>query len=127
MRIEHVAFNVSDPRSMAAWYCAHLGFTVKRGQDEPPYAHFLADGGGRVMIEIYCRPADQVPDYASMDPLLLHLGLVSDDPHRDAVRLVAAGAREIDEVRLEDGSFLKMLRDPWGLALQLCKRGQPMV
>jgi hypothetical protein len=30
-------------------------------------------------------------------------------------------------VQLPDGSHLKMLKDPWGLSIQLCKRGQPMV
>jgi catechol 2,3-dioxygenase-like lactoylglutathione lyase family enzyme len=127
MRIEHVAFNVSDPRGMAAWYCEHLGFIVKRKQDEAPYTHFLADGSGQVMIEIYCNPADEVPAYAAMDPLLLHLALVSADPESDAARLTAAGAREVDEVRLADGSHLKMLKDPWGLSLQLCRRTQAMV
>jgi hypothetical protein len=33
----------------------------------------------------------------------------------------------VDEVRLKDGSHLVMMRDPWGLAIQLCKRGQPML
>jgi len=127
MLIEHVAFNVSDPLAIAAWYCEHLGFTVKRKLDKPPYTHFLADGSGRMMIEIYCNPADQVPAYSAMHPLLLHLAFVSADPEGDAARLTAAGAREVDEAQLADGSHLKMLKDPWGFSIQLCKRGQPMV
>ena len=127
MRLEHVALNVSDPLAIAAWYCEHLGFTVKRKQDEPPYTHFLADGSGRMMIEIYCNPPDQVPAYCAMHPLLLHLAFVSVDPEGDAARLTAAGAHEVDDVRLPDGSHLKMLKDPWGFSIQLCKRGQPMV
>jgi catechol 2,3-dioxygenase-like lactoylglutathione lyase family enzyme len=127
MRIEHVAFNVSDPLAMAAWYCEHLGFSVKSKLDEAPYTHFLADDSGRVMIEIYCNPADQVPAYSEMDPLLLHLAFVSVDPEGDAARLTAAGAREVDEVQMADGSHLKMLRDPWDFPIQLCKRGRPMV
>jgi glyoxylase I family protein len=38
-----------------------------------------------------------------------------------------AGASLADEIRLADGSHLVMLRDPWGLAIQLCKRGTPML
>ena len=58
-----------------------------------------------------------------MHPLLLHLALVSADPYADSKRLQLAGAQQVDEVNLADGSLLVMLRDPWGLALQLCRRG----
>ena len=42
-------------------------------------------------------------------------------------RHAAAGAVVVDEVRLDDGSHLIMMRDPWGLALQLCKRGTTLL
>lgn len=127
MRIEHFAFNVKDPVAMAAWYCEYLGFSVKHKVTQAPHTHFLADSTGKVMIEVYNNPADQVPDYDSMDPLILHLAFVSENPVADAARLTKAGAREVDDVKLDDGSHLKMLRDPWGFSLQLCKRGNPMV
>ncbi len=34
--------------------------------------HFLADGSGRVMLEMYNNPAATVPDYNAMHPLVLH-------------------------------------------------------
>jgi catechol 2,3-dioxygenase-like lactoylglutathione lyase family enzyme len=123
MRIEHVAFNVGQPQQMANWYIEHLGFSLKRALNDTAQTHFLADDSGIMMIEIYCNPADQVPDYASMDPLILHLALVSADPAADSARLIAAGASHVTDVHLNDGSHLAMLRDPWGLALQLCRRG----
>ncbi|EDY84567.1 glyoxalase family protein [Verrucomicrobiia bacterium DG1235] len=127
MKIEHVAFNVTDPNDVAAWYVAHLGMTVARKIEEAPFTHFLADSSGSVMIEIYNNPSDQVPDYRSMHPLLLHVAFVSADPNADQTRLEAAGATFAEEVKTPDGSHLVMLRDPWGLALQLCRRGQPML
>lgn len=127
MRIEHFAFNVNDPVAVAAWYCEHLGFSVKRKFDRAPHTHFLADSSGKVMIEIYNNPPGEVPDYPAMNPLTLHLAFVSADPDADAGRLAAAGARLVDEVRLQDGSVLLMMKDPWGFAIQLCKRGEPMV
>ena len=127
MKIEHVAFNVSSPVEMAAWYTQHLGLQVVRKLDAAPHTHFLADDSGAVMIEIYNNPADQVPPYAAMHPLLLHLAFVSDKPEAKQAELVAAGASFVDEVRTADGSHLVMLRDPWGLAIQLCKRGKPML
>ncbi|WP_273022690.1 VOC family protein [Rheinheimera sp.] len=123
MRIEHVAFNVAEPKQMAGWYMQHLGFGLKRALNDTAQTHFLSDDTGVMMIEIYCNPADQVPDYAAMDPLILHLALVSADPVADSARLLAAGASHVTDVHLADGSHLAMLRDPWGLALQLCRRG----
>jgi glyoxylase I family protein len=127
MKIEHSAYNVADPRAMTDWYVRHLGFTVVRQQHEAPYTAFLADDSGAVMIEIYCNPADEVPDYASMHPLLLHLAFVSEDPSSDRDRLVVAGATLFSDDTLPDGSHLVMLRDPWGFAIQLCKRAVPML
>lgn len=127
MKLEHVAFNVKDPPAVAAWYCGHLGLTVARRQGAPHHTHFLADDGGTVLLEIYNNPPDAVPPYADMDPLLFHLAFVSADPERDRDALVAAGAALVSDQRLADGTHLVMLRDPWGLAFQLCKRGTPML
>ncbi len=127
MRFEHVAINVADPVAMAAWYGEHLGLKVVRRIVDVPYTHFLADSTGMMLLEIYNNPPDQVPPYAEMDPLLLHVAFVSEDPGTDKVALLAAGATLVDEVRFDDGSHLVMMRDPWGLALQLCKRGVPML
>lgn len=127
MKIEHVALNVAAPVSMAQWYCSHLGMSVAFKLDRAPFTHFLADSSGTVMLEIYNNPADQVPAYEDMDPLLLHIAFVSENPIEDKEALVTAGARVVEEMRLKDGSILVMLRDPWGLALQLCKRGKPML
>lgn len=127
MQIEHFAFNVEEPREVSEWYIKHLDMSVAHKLTEPPYTHFLADSSGNVMIEIYNNPADQVPDYHAMDPLLLHLAFVSEQPGVDKQRLLDAGATLVDDSELADGSHLVMLRDPWGLAIQLCKRATPMI
>jgi len=127
MKIEHVALNVTDPSAMAAWYADHLGMTVAHRIEGPAHTHFLADDAGTVMLEIYRNPPDAVPDYASMDPLILHVAFVSDSPARDRDRLISAGATLLSDMRLDDGSHIVMLRDPWGLAIQLCKRARPMI
>ena len=79
------------------------------------------------MLEVYHNPPDQVPLYSRMDPLLLHVAFVSADPEADKSALLAAGATLVKEEHLTDGSYLVMMRDPWGLAIQLCKRSQPML
>lgn len=126
MKIEHLAFNVADPVAMAEWYVKNLGLKVVRHLPQAFETHFLAADGGTV-LEIYRNPPGQVPDYAAMDPLLFHVAFASADPEGDAARLVAAGATHVGEVRPPDGSLLVMLRDPWGLALQLCRRAKPLL
>ena len=129
MRIEHVAFNVADPAAMAGWYVKHLGWQIKRKEEKPPFMHFIADSGGQVMLELYNNPAAPVPDYASMDPLVLHVA-VSCGPDLDAARqrLLEAGATDAGGMIVTPlGDRLAMLRDPWGLALQLCHRKTAMV
>jgi catechol 2,3-dioxygenase-like lactoylglutathione lyase family enzyme len=127
MRIEHVAFNVADPVAVADWYCRNLGLTVVRHSPLPTQTHFLADDAGATVLEIYNNPPDAVPDYASMHPLQFHLAFASESPDDDSARLIAAGASAFDEVRNPDGTLLIMLRDPWGVGLQLCKRANPLV
>jgi catechol 2,3-dioxygenase-like lactoylglutathione lyase family enzyme len=127
LSVEHIAWNVSEPGAMAAWYVEHLGMRVVRRLATPPYIHFLADATGRVVIEIYSNPVDQVPDYASLHPVRFHLAFAAPEPDAARAALVAAGATFLDEQSLADGSRLLMLRDPWGLALQLCKRATPLL
>jgi glyoxylase I family protein len=127
LNVEHVACNVSEPAAMAAWYVEHLGMRVVRKVPTAPYIHFLADASGRAVIEIYSNAVDPVPDYASMHPMRFHLAFAADDPDAARAALVAAGASFVEEQALADGSRLLMLRDPWGLPLQLCKRATPLL
>jgi catechol 2,3-dioxygenase-like lactoylglutathione lyase family enzyme len=127
MKIEHFALQVPDPAAMAAWYVEHLGCSIARVAGGPASIHFLRDGAGTSMLELYSNPKVPVPDYRSMDPLLVHVAFVSADPAADRDRLVAAGAAVVDDlVRTPAGDELVMLRDPWGIALQLARRVQPM-
>lgn len=127
MKIEHLALNVTEPLAMASWYETYLGLTAVKKMTESPYMIFLADDSGKIMIEIYQNPKATVLKFDSLDPLMLHLAFVSADPVDDARRLVDAGASEVSDDTLPDGTRLIMLRDPWGLALQLVKRVQALL
>jgi uncharacterized glyoxalase superfamily protein PhnB len=128
MKIEHFAYQAQDPVAVAEWYVANLGCVVKRASGPPGHARFLSDSAGVVMVEIYNHPRLTTPDYRSMDALLLHLAVTSSDPAGDRDRLVAAGATvEEDFTTSPAGDELVMLRDPWGFAVQLVRRAQPMI
>lgn len=127
MKIEHTAFNVEEPVLMGRWYVEHLGLTVKRRTTDAPYAHFLADDSGTVMIEIYGNRDAPLPDYRTMNPAELHLAFVSSDVAADTQRLVAAGANIVADVHQLGEDTFAMLRDPWGLPIQLVSRTNPMI
>lgn len=128
MKIEHFACQVADADAVASWYSQHLGFTVKRSGDAGYPMHFLLDQSGEVMIEFYTNPSIETPVYSAMNPLVFHIAFVCDDPETTTTRLCAAGAALVsgpDETAT--GDKLAMLRDPWGLAIQLCNRAKPML
>lgn len=127
MKIEHFAINVAKPQEMASWYVENLGMSVARKLEAAPFTHFLADSAGSVMLEIYNNPADEVPDYRSMHPLLLHLAFTSRDVEADRARLEAVGATFVVDETTPAGDRLIMLRDPWGFAIQLCSRSKEMI
>lgn len=125
MKIEHIALNVEDPAGMAKWHCENLGMNVASTNG---VGWFVADDAGHTLLEIYRSPSEPVPDYASMNPMVLHLAFVSEDVDADRSRLLDAGCTSCGEPsKGPNGDAFAMLRDPWGLALQLVKRSTPLV
>jgi glyoxylase I family protein len=128
MEIEHAAFLVAQPVEVARWYVQHLGMKVVRESGPPSYTQFLADASGKVMLEIYRNDALPVPDYRSFDPLVVHVAFAADDPDEVRTRLLAAGATPEGEAATSPlGDRLVMMRDPWGFAIQLVRRKEPMI
>lgn len=125
MTFEHFALNVPDARAHSRWYVDHLGFQVARRREDAPYTHFLADSTGRIVVELYTNPAAAIPRYADAHPLCFHFAVVATDARAERARLEKAGATLFLEEPLADGSLLIMLRDPWGVPLQLCQRARP--
>ena len=128
VRLEHVGLNVADPIKATQWYVDNLGMKVLREGPAPANTRFLADSAGNMMIEIYHNPPEAVPNYAAMDPLLLHVAFMADDVDAIRSKLLAAGATPVGEVTTTPaGDKLAMLRDPWGLAIQFVRRADPML
>jgi glyoxylase I family protein len=128
VRLEHVGLNVADPIKAAQWYVDNLGMKILREAPAPANTRFLGDAGGNMMLEIYHNPPGAVPNYAAMDPLLLHVAFMVDDVDALRSKLIAAGATPVGEVSTTaTGDKLAMLRDPWGLAIQFVHRANPML
>jgi catechol 2,3-dioxygenase-like lactoylglutathione lyase family enzyme len=128
VRLEHIGLNVADPIKAAKWYVDNLDMKVLREGPAPINARFLGDADGNMMLELYHNPPEAVPNYAVMDPLLLHVAFMVEDVEATRSKLIAAGATAVDEVTTTPaGDKLAMLRDPWGLAIQFVRRADPML
>jgi len=125
MKFEHFALNVPDARAHAKWYVEHVGFKIARERVEPPYTHFLTDDTGRVIVELYSNTAQTTLSFATMHPSLFHVAVVAGNARAERQRLEKAGATLFSDETLPDGTVLLMLRDPWGVPLQLCQRATP--
>jgi glyoxylase I family protein len=127
MNIEHIALNVSDPVALADWYVRHLGMRVVRQVDGPPFTRFIADTADRVVLEAYHQDAP-VPDYGAQHHFVFHIAFVTGDVAAERARLLAAGATSVTEItRSADGDVMTFLRDPWGIVIQLVRRGRPLM
>ena len=80
------------------------------------------------MLEFYGNPRIPVPDYARMEPLALHLAFHVEDVAGTRARLIEAGATPVGDVEANDvGDEVAMLRDPWGIPVQLVRRRERMI
>lgn len=127
MTFEHFALNVSKPVEMGQWYIDNCEMKLVKSMDEYPYTRFLADKSGQVVLEIYSNTSAKIHDFSKQHPLEFHFALTVSNPIEIKDKLVNAGAKVEEEIKLDDGSHLIMLRDPFGVPLQLVKRGKPLV
>jgi glyoxylase I family protein len=128
MKIEHVAYVVKDPATVARWWERNLAMKIIRSSDSPPYGHFIADSSGRILFELHCPGDIQVPDYHATDARILYMAFMTDDLTAARDRLVRAGATVVEDVDTKpSGDQLAMLRDPWGFAIQLVRRKESML
>ncbi len=118
MKLEHVAFDVPEPEKLITWWCEHLGF-----RRSAPGSAFIIDDSGTMGLEFYnSGETPAKPDYAQAHAMSMHIALLSDDVRADAERLAAAGGT-IETLKLDTPDFhMAIVRDPWGLPIQLCKR-----
>jgi len=121
---EHTALNIPDVEAAGRWYCLHLNMQVLRSGES---VRFLADSTGRLVFEFYTNLSQQLPDYAQMHPSALHLAFYVSNVPAAIVQLLAAGATVFSDYEVtESGDETAMLRDPWGVPLQLMKRAEAM-
>jgi glyoxylase I family protein len=127
-RFEHVAVNVPDPKAMAQWYTANLGFRVVRESAAPSYSAFIVDSTKHMMFEIYHKADQPLLDAGKIHHMSMHFAFVGDSIVEIKDRLVKAGATIAEDVKTSgSGDKVFTLRDPWGFAIQFVQRVKPML
>ena len=127
MIFEHFALNVKDPINMAKWYIDNFDMKVVRSLEKAPFTHFLADKTGRVVLELYANTVAKFPDHQNAHPLEFHFAFMVDDAEGMKNKLIKSGAKLEEDLKLDDGSHLATLRDPFGVCVQVCERANPMM
>ncbi len=127
-RFEHLAVNAPEPKKMAEWYTANLGFRIVRSSPAPNYSAFIVDSAGHMMFEIYHKADQPMLDPGTIHYQALHFALAGNDILALMNRLLAAGATMAEAPKTTpSGDKVLMMRDPWGLPLQLVQRVTPML
>lgn len=129
MYVEHIGFAVEKPLETACWYVENLGFRLLKKVHNGPGADnaFIIDAAGGTAFELIGQPGF-APTFGLVPTLSqLHLAFYADDPHAEAERLVAAGAKFEGETPAAPGDTLLYLRDPYGGVIQLVKRKEPFI
>jgi catechol-2,3-dioxygenase len=122
MIFEHFALNVANPVKMAKWYANNLNMEICKSIAEYPFTHFLADHSGRLVMELYSNENAEIIDYQKVHPLQFHIAFASENAEQLKNILVNNGATVFEEHKPSNGTHLVMLRDPFGVALQICQR-----
>jgi glyoxylase I family protein len=128
MHLEHLGLNHPAPVAAAAWYCQHLGMKIARNFGPPQFGHFLADARGKMMLEFYRNAEVMIPDYSALPPFAFHIAFHVSDVAALRSQLLQAGATSEGEINTNsDGDKITIVRDPWGICVQLVQRAVPMV
>jgi catechol 2,3-dioxygenase-like lactoylglutathione lyase family enzyme len=127
IRVEHLAVAVDDPAAFAAWYEGNLGCAQIREavDDQGQPTRFLRLPGGQMLLEVL-RDQALASGFAGISFRRLHLAFHVDDVATTLRALVAAGATmEAKPITTPAGDELAMVRDPWGMPVQLVRRNRP--
>lgn len=126
-RLEHVAINVEDPVAFSKWFVDNLGMKLIRQGGAPSYGTFICDPTQNIMFEIYHQNYPVI-DFKNVDYTSIHFAFMVDDIVKVKNILLKNGATVAEELKdTPAGDKVVMLRNPWGLPIQLVQRKNIMI
>jgi uncharacterized glyoxalase superfamily protein PhnB len=127
-RLEHFELNIPDPPGMVKWYVQNLEMNVMRQGGPPVYGSFVADAGGNMMMELQRNDAHPVLDSSTLQHLSVHVAFLVGNVRATRDSLIEAGASLVEQMReTGGGDQILVLRDPWGLPIQIIRRSAPLL
>ena len=126
--IQHIGFNVYNPIEVSNWYIQNLGMKLIRQGNAPEHVTFIADSGNNMEIEFYNKEKFHKIEFQKIDVLTFHFAFLTDNINLIESKLITAGAKLVEKTtKTPTGDKVAMLRDPWGMPLQLVQRSNPMI
>ncbi|MBK9167857.1 MAG: VOC family protein [Bryobacterales bacterium] len=119
--IEHVAIAAANPRALADWYVATLGFTINYDSGRTVFVK-APDGA---MIEILTAEGDR-SGQTLKTPGLRHIALSAGGIDEEYVRLKNLGVHLLGEPSEAKGVKTLYFADPDGNYLHLIERQSPL-
>lgn len=119
--IEHLAIASPDPRRLADWYAAHLGFYINYQYD----GNYFVKAANGVVIEIMSAEGDAGPN-AFRSPGLRHIAISVDSFDDAYAQLQSSHVDFRSEPYENQGNRLVFFADPDGNLLHLIERQKPL-
>jgi catechol 2,3-dioxygenase-like lactoylglutathione lyase family enzyme len=92
VRFDVVALDTPDPPRLSAFYCALLGWTVERADED----WITISGGSGARLAFQLAPDHVAPTWPDPAvPQQMHLDVMVEDPAAAAPRVLALGARRL--------------------------------
>ena len=129
MKIEHIGITVTAPHTMAQWYADNLGFRIiRKSGDDVRGGVFVLDESGETILELFATEGADPFVSNPASPLTVHIAFESESFDSDIEKLKKAGAEFLEE-STPPGAETRMalLKDPWGITLQLAKRKEKLL
>ena len=115
IRFDVVALDTPDPPRLAAFYCALLGWTVERADED----WITISGGSGARLAFQLAPDHVAPTWPDPAvPQQIHLDLAVDDLAAASAYAESLGARRLSGPEIQEG-FVVLL-DPSGHPFCLC-------
>lgn len=119
--LEHTAIASPDPRRLAEWYVAHLGFRINFEYD----GNYFVRAPNGSMLEII--PSAGAAQPATLkDPGIRHLAIAVDDFDAAYAHLKSQGTTFLAEPYENQGNRLVFFADADGNFLHLIQRPHPL-
>ncbi len=119
--LEHTAIASPDPKRLADWYVAHLGFRINFEYD----GNFFVRAPNGTMLEIIPSQGDPATN-EMRTPGIRHLAIALDDFDAGYAELRRLGVRFLAEPYQNQGNRLVFFADADGNILHLIERAKPL-